>query len=36
MGWNLIRAEITRKIGVILAQKRKTEGDVVRYFDKMR
>ena len=36
MGWNLIRTKIKRKIGLFLAQKRKTKGDVVRYFDKMR
>ena len=36
MGWILICTKIKRKIGQIWAQKRKTEGDVVRYFDKMR
>ena len=36
MGWSSFRAEIKRKIGLFLAQKRKTKGDVRRYFDIIR
>ena len=36
MSWILIRTKFKRKIGLFLAQKRKTEGNVVRYFDQMR